>query len=75
MSAATDARREPSGLKATPAQIALAWLLSREVCMIPGTRKIERLQENWAAQDVSLNSEIRDRLDAIIQLGVSGERY
>ncbi|MCB1173859.1 MAG: aldo/keto reductase [Leptospiraceae bacterium] len=63
------------GLKATPAQIALAWLLSREVCMIPGTRKIERLQENWAAQDVSLNSEIRDRLDAIIQLGVSGERY
>jgi len=62
---------------ATAAQVALAWLLSREVPLatIPGTRSIERLQENWASQDLSLPAKQLDRLEALIQEKVVGERY
>src|SRR2546427_7897552 len=48
---------------ATPAQLALAWLLARKpwVVLIPGTRKLERLEENIAAVRVELTSEdLRD---------------
>lgn len=62
---------------ATPAQIALAWLLSRDaqLAAIPGTRKIERLEENWAAQGITLSTEHLQRLEALIKQGVVGERY
>ncbi len=51
---------------ATPAQVALAWLLSRgdSVVPIPGTRKLHRLQENLAAADVTLSDDDLRRLDA-----------
>lgn len=62
-------------VNATPAQVALAWLLSREVAMIPGTRKIERLQENWASQAVTLQPEQLERLADLISQGITGERY
>jgi len=64
-------------IEATPAQVALAWLLSRDVplAMIPGTRKIERLEENWASQDITLRKEQLDRLASLISRGVVGERY
>lgn len=64
-------------LAATPAQVALAWLLSRDIplAVIPGTRRIERLQENFASQDVTLHTEHLSRLDSIIQQGVVGDRY
>ena len=64
-------------IKATPAQVALAWVLSREdsINVIPGTRRIERLEENWAAQDIILAPEHLDRLGALINLGVEGARY
>src|SRR5690349_2063774 len=41
---------------ATAAQVALAWVLSRDVPLaaIPGTRRIERLEENWASQNIEL---------------------
>ena len=44
---------------ATPAQVALAWLLTRgeDVVPIPGTRHVERLEENVAAADVRLTDE------------------
>src|SRR5438034_5338535 len=44
--------------KATPAQIALAWLLAQKPCIvpIPGTRKLERLQENIGLRCSSANS-------------------
>jgi aryl-alcohol dehydrogenase-like predicted oxidoreductase len=61
--------------KATPAQVALAWVLSRGVAAIPGTRRIERLEENWASQDVALRPEQLSRLEAIIGHGVTGNRY
>ena len=64
-------------IKATPAQVALAWLLSRDVPLaaIPGTRRIERLEENWASQDVVMRKEHLDRLESMISQGVAGDRY
>jgi aryl-alcohol dehydrogenase-like predicted oxidoreductase len=61
--------------QATPAQVALAWVLSRDVAAIPGTRRIERLEENWASQEVALRPEQLARLEAIIGHGVAGNRY
>lgn len=64
-------------IEATAAQVALAWLLSRDVQLstIPGTRRTERLEENWASQDITLRREHLDRLDSLINQGVVGERY
>lgn len=64
-------------INATPAQVALVWVLSREVPLatIPGTRKIERLEENWASQDLTLSKVHLDRLNALINQGVMGDRY
>src|SRR5881296_3939992 len=64
--------------RATPAQIALAWLLARKpwIVPIPGTRKLERLEENIGAAAVELTSD--DLLDingAISQINVQGARY
>lgn len=62
---------------ATPAQVALAWILSRDdhLAAIPGTRSTVRLEENWAAQDVTLRAEHMDRLASLITQGVAGNRY
>lgn len=64
-------------IKATPAQVALAWLLSRDLplAVIPGTRSTDRLEENWASQNISLSSEHLERLESLINLGVAGDRY
>ena len=50
--------RIASGLGATPAQVALAWLLARQpwIVPIPGTRKLNRLEENLAAADLELTA-------------------
>ncbi len=62
---------------ATAAQVALAWVLSRDVPLaaIPGTRRTERLEENWASQNVTLRAEHLDALESLISRGVSGSRY
>jgi len=64
-------------IKATPAQVALAWVLSRDIPLaaIPGTRRIERLEENWASQDIILHNDHLDRLESLINQGVTGKRY
>ena len=64
-------------LEVTPAQVALAWVLSRDVPLaaIPGTRRIERLEENWASQDVTLRPAHLDRLATLVNQGVMGARY
>jgi aryl-alcohol dehydrogenase-like predicted oxidoreductase len=64
-------------LEATPAQVALAWVLSRDVPLaaIPGTRSLDRLAENWASQDITLRPEHLERLDSLIHQGVAGARY
>ncbi len=62
----------------TPAQLALAWLLHRSprVVPIPGTRKIERLEENAAATAIALSADELAKLDAVLkQQAVAGTRY
>jgi aryl-alcohol dehydrogenase-like predicted oxidoreductase len=63
---------------ATPAQIALAWLLAQKpwIVPIPGSRKLERLEENLGAVDVELTPEdLREIEDAMSQITVVGNRY
>ncbi len=63
--------------EATPAQVALAWLLSRghSIVPIPGTRKLDRLQENLAAVELSLSADDLRRLDeATAGFNVAGAR-
>lgn len=62
---------------ATPAQIALSWLLAQKpwIVPIPGTTKLHRLEENIAAGDVVLTSEDKDRIDReLATIQVQGER-
>ena len=64
--------------KATPAQIALAWLLAQKPWIVPspGTRKIERLEENIGAASIELTSaDLREIDDATLRIAVQGERY
>jgi aryl-alcohol dehydrogenase-like predicted oxidoreductase len=64
--------------KATPAQIALAWVLSKgdDVVPIPGTKKVARLEENVGALDVRLSASEVERLEQAIPRGVTaGPRY
>jgi aryl-alcohol dehydrogenase-like predicted oxidoreductase len=64
--------------KATPAQIALAWLLAQKpwIVPIPGTTKLHRLEENVAALSVRLSdAELRDMERAASQITVQGARY
>jgi len=63
---------------ATPAQIALAWVLAQKpwIVPIPGTRKLERLEENLGAADIELTpEELSDLNDALSKIKISGERY
>jgi aryl-alcohol dehydrogenase-like predicted oxidoreductase len=63
---------------ATPAQIALAWLLTRKpwIVPIPGTTKLHRLKENIAANVVELSmNDLRDIETAAAKITVQGERY
>jgi len=63
--------------KATPAQIALAWLLAQKpwIVPIPGTRKVERLDENLGAVEIKLTlSELREIDTASASIEVQGAR-
>jgi aryl-alcohol dehydrogenase-like predicted oxidoreductase len=64
--------------KATPAQIALAWLLARKpwIVPIPGTTKIERLAENDGAASIGLTTgDLREIEDAAAKITIEGARY
>jgi aryl-alcohol dehydrogenase-like predicted oxidoreductase len=66
------------GKNATPAQIALAWLLAQKpwIVPIPGTTKLNRLDENIGAVDVELTaSDLADIKQALSEIDVEGERY
>ena len=67
-----------SGMQATPAQIALAWLLAQKpwIVPIPGTRKLTRLDENLGGASLVLSaSDLRSIGDAASKIPVQGERY
>ena len=64
--------------KATPAQIALAWLLAQKpwIVPIPGTTKLHRLEENLGAADVELTADdLAEIVRAAAAIQVEGERY
>ncbi len=64
--------------KGTPAQIALAWLLAQKpwIVPIPGSRKLERLDENIGAVNVELTpDDLREIENAMSQIKVIGNRY
>jgi aryl-alcohol dehydrogenase-like predicted oxidoreductase len=64
--------------KATPAQIALAWLLAQKtwIVPIPGTTKLHRLEENIGAANIELSAEdLRSIESAVSKVTVQGARY
>ena len=64
--------------KATPAQIALAWLLAQKpwIAPIPGTTKLHRLEENIGAASIELTQgDLRDIESALSRIAVQGDRY
>ena len=67
-----------AGKGATPAQVALAWLLAQKpwIAPIPGTRRLERLDENLAAADLELSGEELDVITAAASaIPIQGNRY
>ena len=63
-------------LGVTPAQVALAWVLSKGVIPIPGTRHVAHLEANWAANDIALEPAQVAELEVAFPIGSTvGERY
>jgi aryl-alcohol dehydrogenase-like predicted oxidoreductase len=63
---------------ATPAQIALAWLLAQKpwIVPIPGTTKLHRLEENLGALDIAVtDDDLREIDEALSAIQIQGERY
>lgn len=58
-------------LNITPAQLALAWLVNRgeNIIPIPGSRKINRVDDNLKALDITLSAEVMQHIDAIAPIG------
>jgi aryl-alcohol dehydrogenase-like predicted oxidoreductase len=64
--------------QASPAQVALSWLLARKPWIVPlfGTRKLERFEENIGALSVSLTSDdLRELNESRVTMPVEGDRY
>jgi aryl-alcohol dehydrogenase-like predicted oxidoreductase len=70
-----EVRAVASDLDATPGQVALAWLLAQSdhIAPIPGTKRVARLEENTAADGITLSAQQLERLNAIAP--AAGERY
>jgi aryl-alcohol dehydrogenase-like predicted oxidoreductase len=63
---------------ATPAQIALAWLLAQKswIVPIPGTTKMHRLEENFGSAEISLSvNDLKEISEAVSKIEVQGNRY
>jgi aryl-alcohol dehydrogenase-like predicted oxidoreductase len=62
-------------LRARPGQVALAWILAQgdDIAPIPGTKRVERVEENAAADDLVLSADQLQRLDSIA--APAGDRY
>jgi aryl-alcohol dehydrogenase-like predicted oxidoreductase len=71
-------KRVASGKRATPAQIALAWLLAQRpyIVPIPGTTKLRRLEENIGAAKIQLtDADLREIDEGAAQIRPAGDRY
>jgi aryl-alcohol dehydrogenase-like predicted oxidoreductase len=66
------------GMSATPAQVALAWLLAQKawIVPIPGTTKLHRLEENLGATSLRLSpGDLQKIADALGHVRIQGDRY
>ena len=71
-------KRIAKARNATPAQIALAWLLAKKewIVPIPGTTKLHRLEENLGAEEITLSpADLAEIEEAAAAIPVEGERY
>jgi aryl-alcohol dehydrogenase-like predicted oxidoreductase len=71
-------KKDASGVPATPAQIALAWVLAQKpwIAPIPGTTKIHRLEENRMSEQLTLTpDDLREIEEAFSGIQVQGARY
>ena len=69
-------KKMADGKGATPSQIALAWIISKGILPIPGTKRRKYVEENIAAANIELTKADLTRLEQIVPLGMStGERY
>lgn len=70
-------RRIAAQHEATPAQIALAWLLARKpwIVPIPGTTKLHRLEENLGAATLQLGVDVLTEITAAEAIAIKGDRY
>ncbi|RRB16813.1 aldo/keto reductase [Larkinella knui] len=60
----------------TPSQLAIAWVIAKGFLPIPGTKRVNYVEQNIAATGITLSAEDLARLEAIVPLGVStGDRY
>lgn len=60
----------------TPSQLAIAWVISKGLLPIPGTKRVPYVEQNLAAASITLTADELERLEAIIPLGTStGDRY
>ncbi|WP_411823892.1 aldo/keto reductase [Leptospira sp. 'Mane'] len=60
----------------TPSQVAIAWVLAKDIVAIPGTKRVKYVEENIAAANITLTRDELDKLESIIPQGVStGDRY
>ena len=65
-----------AGKGITPSQLAIAWIVSKGIVPIPGTKRVKYVEQNIAAASISLSGEELAQLEAIIPLGtVTGDRY
>ncbi|MFB5265616.1 aldo/keto reductase [Paenibacillus enshidis] len=67
-----------AGKKVKPSQIALAWLLHKgeDIVPIPGTKRLQYLEENMASAEIVLSgSELKELDEAMAQDNISGQRY
>jgi aryl-alcohol dehydrogenase-like predicted oxidoreductase len=64
-----------SALNTTIAALAMAWLLHKEVLLIPGMRKPERIGGAMAALTVDLSHPILDRIESVLSASIKGGRY
>ena len=71
----TRSRPSPPRSDATPAQVALAWLLAQgdDIAPIPGTKRVSRVEENTAADQLELSAEQIERLNNLTP--AAGERH
>lgn len=67
LASAEEVRSIAEEVGCTPAQVSLAWLLAQgdDIAPIPGTKRVSRVEENVAADDVALSADQLDRLDKI----------